>query len=350
METKEKKKILPEERYDKKLFKQAVKAAQEAKRVEEKQRSKKRWAKVGFISLVLVVIAFCIYLIVPLFQPKSEYTVANIYPKSLGYEKLVGEDVGGYIDKSISVDSLKAQSAIVFNPSNGDILFEKDTHERKSIASLTKLISAIVVLESFKLDDVITVSLENIPQDLSLQLGAKDGDKISIENIFKAMLISSYNDAAYIVANAYPYGGYEGFIKAMNRKAEMLKMKESNFSNPAGLDQEGNYSTAFDIAILVSVVRNYPEIMDMVKREREIVNWSNNSGLLSTEVLTTNKLLEESTYIKGLKTGITDLAGQCFAGYFVYPNGNELVTVVLNSAERFEDTKTIEKYARPLLK
>jgi D-alanyl-D-alanine carboxypeptidase (penicillin-binding protein 5/6) len=300
--------------------------------------------------MVVVVIAFCIYLIVPLFEPKNEYTVANIYPKSLRYERLVGEDINGYEDKSISVVNLKAQSAIAFNPSNGDILLEKDIHERKSVASLTKLISAIVVLESFKFDDVITVSLENIPQDLSLQLGAKEGDKISIENILKAMLISSYNDTAYIVANAYPYGGYEGFIKAMNRKAEMLKMNESHFSNPAGLDQDDNYSSAFDISTLVSVVRNYSEIMNIVIKEREVINWSNNSGLLSTEVLTTNKLLQESIYIKGLKTGITDLAGQCFVGYFVYPNGNELVTVVLNSSERFEDTKTIEKYSRPLLK
>jgi len=350
MEEKSKQKKLPEERYDKKLFKQAVKAAKEAKEIELKQRRRKRLRKDIIIFLSAITFSFVIYLILPLLQPKAEYTIAIKYPVDLGYKEITGEILNGYTDSNLEISNLKSQSILVFNPLNGDILFEKDSLEKKSIASLTKLMSAIIILENFKLDDIVTVSLENIPKDVYLQLGVKEGDKITVENILKAMLISSYNDSAYVIANAYPYGGYDGFIKAMNRKAEALNMKGSHFVNPAGLDQEGNYSTAFDIGILASVARKYPDIMNTVKKEKDTVTWSTQGGLLSTEVVSTNKLIQKSRYIGGLKTGNTDLAGECFVGYFVYPSGNELITVVLNSQDRFGDTESIEGYVRKVLK
>lgn len=350
MQKEERKKTLPEERYDKKLFKQAVKAAQEAKRVEDIQRRKKKLGKYLLIFIGVITLSFIVYLILPLFMAKSEYTLSLQYPINLSYKGIKSEDLNGYFDRDISVDSLKADSVLVYNPITGDILLEKKSNERKSIASITKLMTAIITIENFNLDDTVTVSLENFPNGITLQLGVKQGDKITVENILKAMLISSYNDSAYVIANAYPYGGYDGFIKAMNRKASMLNMDNTHFSNPAGLDQDENYSTAYDVAILSSVSRKYPLILDMVEREREIVNWSSESGLLSTEVLTTNKLFEDVKYAHGLKTGNTDLAGQCFVGYFVYPSGNELITVILNSSDRFGDTKIIEGYARALLK
>lgn len=350
MEEKSNQKKLPNERYDKKLFKQAVKAAQEAKKVEEIQRRRKRLGKSLLIFISVLSFAFVIYLVLPLFKPKSEFTISESLPNYLSYSSINGEVLNGYLEKGISVDSLKAQSVLVFNPSNGDILFEKNAYEKKSIASITKLISAIVILENFNLDDTVTVSLENIPEGTTLQLGVKDGDKITVENILKAMLISSYNDSAYVIANAYPYGGYNGFIKAMNRKAGMLNMRGSHFENPAGLDQEGNYSTAFDIGILASVSRKYPIILDMVQRREDIVKWNSDSGLVSTKVLTTNKLFDDNKYVYGLKTGNTDLAGQCFVGYFKYSNKKELITVILNSSDRFGDTKILEGYTRSLLK
>jgi len=350
MEEKGKQKKLPEERYDKKLFKQAVKAAQEAKRIEDVKRRRKRLGKSILVFVGVLTVGFIVYLVIPIFKPKSEFTTSQSLPNYLLYSSINGEVLNGFVEKDISVDSLKAQSVLVFNPSSGDILFEKNAYEKKSIASLTKLLSAIVTIENFNLEDTVTVNLENIPQGTTLQLGAKSGDKITVENILKAMLISSYNDSAYIIANAYPYGGYDGFIKAMNRKAAMLNMKNSHFSNPAGLDQEDNYSTAYDVGILASVSRRYPIILDMVQRRKDTVRWNSDSGLVSTEVLTTNKLFEDVKNVYGLKTGNTDLAGQCFVGYFKYSNQKELVTVILNSSDRFGDTKVLEGYTRSLLK
>ncbi len=341
---------LPQERYDRKLFKQAIKAAKEAKELEKKIQKKDRLKKSTLSFLIIVILCVTVYLLLPLFTPKSEYISAQPYPLKTQYNKIEGEDISFLIDREISVPNISAQSAIAYNPINGDILYEKNIYEKKSIASLTKLLTAIIVLENFDLDQVINVSLENIPEDLDWQLKLSQGDKISVESLLKAMLISSYNDSAYIIANAYPYGGYEGFIKAMNRKAKILKMNSSSFSNPAGIDEELNYSTVMDVAILTSVARKYDEILNIVGLSKDVINWSTQERLISKELETTNDLNGSNKYLRGLKTGITDLAGQCFVGYYVYPNGNQLVTIVIDSKDRFGETIQLEKYARNVLK
>lgn len=349
-ENDKKEKPLSQDRYDRKLFKQAVKAAKEAKELEKRKKNRKNFLRGLLFVLIMGVIAVMVYFVPPLFVPKEQYTLSQKYSQRVMYEYIQEEKISYDKDESISVPSLSAESAVVFNPVNGDILYEKNINEKRSIASLTKLMTAIVVIENFQLDEVIDVKLENIPLDLDWQSGLKEEDKISVENLLKAMLISSYNDTGYIFANAYPNGGYDGFINEMNRKATVLKMKYSHFSNPVGIDDTQNYSTARDVAILASVVRKYTEILSIVELEKEVINWSTQDGLISKEILSTNKLFEENKYIKGLKTGITDLSGQCFAGYFIYPNGNELVTVVLNSKDRFGDTTLLEKYSRSILK
>jgi len=340
---------LPDERYDIRLYKEAVKASKEAKRIAEKERRKKRVEKTFLGIILFIVLCFGIYLISKVSTPKPEYIEAHEYPLSLSYESIGEENIRQPANFDLDV-KISAHSVIAFNPVNGDILYEKSSSERVDIASLTKLMSVVIALDTFDLDESITVSTDNIPQDLDWKLGLKDGDVITVENILKAMLISSYNDAAYVLANAYPYGGYEGFIKGMNRRAKALRMYSSSFSNPAGIDDPLNYSTAHDIAILSSVVRKYPQVLDIVNIGKDTINWSSSEGLVSKEIMTTNQLYGTNKYMKGLKTGITDLAGQCFVGYFVYPSGNELITVIINSQDRFGETVLIEKYAREKLK
>ncbi len=341
---------LPDERYDRELYKQAVRAAKQAKEVEKRSKRRKKFKRISLYILISVLLGLGIYISLPFLKPKPQYLTVNEIPTYLQYEGIDGESLSSSSKKVISPTDITSQGAIVFNPSNGDVLYEKNIDDKKSVASLTKLLSAIVVLETFQLDETINVSTENIPEDLDWQLGLKDGDKISVENILKAMLISSYNDSAYIIANAYPYGGYDAFVKAMNRKAKTLRMESSSFSNPAGIDEVDNYSTTKDIAILTAVSRKYPLILETVNTSKEVINWSTQEGLVSKEILTTNQLYGTNRYIKGLKTGITDLAGQCFAGYYVYPNGNELIIVVIDSQKRFEETALLEKYAREILK
>ncbi len=344
-----KEKALPDERYDMELYKKAVKASREAREIAEKVKRKERIRKTSICFMAFVFLCIGIYLLNRVFVPKPEYLVAHEYPRALEYEAVSGELFHRYTDSHLDIE-LSAKNAIAFNSVNGDILYEKNAYEKVSIASLTKLMSVLVALDSFDLDEALIVSTQNIPEDLDWKLGLEDGDVITVENLLKAMLISSYNDSAYVLASAYPYGGYEGFIKAMNKKARGLRMFSSNFSNPAGIDDPLNYSTARDVAILASVARKYPKILNIVNLDKEIVSWNNKNGLTSKEIVTTNQLYGTNKYMKGLKTGITDLAGQCFVGYFVYPNGDELITVVINSKDRFNETMLIEKDAREKLK
>ena len=347
---KSKERNLPDERYDEKLFKQAYKAAKEAKEVERKTKKKKSFLKIFlFISIPILLVSLSLFLL-SLVKPKSEYMQTGMYPRGTTLVQLKETQVEENMEEEIGEVSISALSALVFNPKTGDILFEKEIHEQRYIASLTKILTAIVVLETYTLDEVIEVSRENIPEGLSWQLEIKDGEKISVENLFKAMIMSSYNDTAYIFANAYPNQGYEGFIEAMNSKAQSLRMFNSHFSNPAGIDQEGNFSTAWDVALLLSAAQNYKEIVDTVSLGNETVNWSSGEEVVSKKIFTTNQLYGVNPYSKGFKTGNTDLAKQCFAGYFEYPNGNSVMTVVLGSEDRFTDTAKLERLSREFLK
>lgn len=343
-------KLETDKRYDRELFKKALKAAKQAKEEERKLKARKRIKRVFLFTFLSILLSFGIYFLLTSIKPKEEYILSVSLPTESKWSDIEGESIFESIDKDINVKEISSKGAIAFNPLNGEILYEKNIDEKMSVASLTKLISSIVVIETFSTEEVIDASRENIPTDLDWQLGLMDGDKVSIENLLKCMLISSYNDCAYVVANAYPYGGYSGFIKAMNIKAKELKMYSSSFSNPAGIDQEGNYSTVRDLALLVSVSRKYDLMQKYANTAKEVVNWSGSEGIISKEILTTNQLLGSNKYMRGLKTGITDLAGQCFTGYFVYPSGNELITIVINSKDRFTETVLLESLARQSLK
>ena len=338
---------LPEERYDSKLFKQAYKAAKEAKELEKKRKKRKSLLRLLLFLVSPALLIPLVLLILSLSSKRTQYIEAQKTTQRFRGEVIEQSNLNAPVLEDIKISSeVSAKSIFVFDPDSGSILYDKDSREERHIASLTKILSAIVVVENYKMDDVITVTLDNIPEDLDWRLKLKEGDRISIENILKAMLISSYNDAAYIVANAYPYGGYDSFIKAMNSKAKKLRMTNSNFSNPAGLDDEANYSTARDIATLVSVAKRYSQITDIVQLGEDTIYWNSNGKLLSKKIYTTNQLYGMNQYLKGFKTGVTKLAKECFVGYFIYSNGKELVTVVLGSDDRFVETELLESYFR----
>jgi D-alanyl-D-alanine carboxypeptidase len=346
----EEKRDLPDERYDAKLFKQAYKAAKQAREFEKSKRQRDILLKsVIFITVGVILLCLLLY-IVSTFKPKSEYVVTGSYPKDIYFEKILERDIEEGIEYVEFDEEISALSAILFNPKSGDIFFNKGEHERRYIASLTKVLTSILVIETFPLDEVIEVSRENIPDDLDWQLGLEEGDRVSVESILKAMLISSYNDAPFVIANAYPKGGYIGFVNDMNSKAKDLRMFNSKFSNPVGIDIEENYSTAFDVALLVTSALQYEDILDIVSEGSDVINWNRGTQVVSKEIYTTNQLWGVNPYSKGLKTGITKLAGQCFIGYFVYPNGNTVISVVLGSEDRFSDTTILERYARGILR
>jgi D-alanyl-D-alanine carboxypeptidase len=156
------------------------------------------------------------------------------------------------------------------------------------------------------------------------------GDTATVETVLKAMLISSYNDAAYILAN-HCEEDVQDFVIEMNEYAQVLGLEDTSFVNPSGLDEEegNNVSTVRDLYRLATIVYHNEIIMNIINKSYASLSW--NTG--SEKIYTTNALLNRYGIVAG-KTGLTDNAGQCFLGF----TDDGRLTIVLNSEDRFEDT------------
>lgn len=196
------------------------------------------------------------------------------------------------------VDSFYATSYVVLNRDDGKILEGKDIHLVRSVASISKIMTCILALESGKIFDVVTA-----PPEATKQVGSsiylKDGEQLSLLDLCYGLMLRSGNDAAYTIA-IYVGGDMESFVAAMNRKAEAIGMKHSTFTNPSGLDidETGNLSTAYDMAVLIS----YALTNELFSK---IVGTLNYSCQYTINWVNKNKLLRSYEPLDGGKTGYT---------------------------------------------
>ncbi len=253
--------------------------------------------------------------------------------------------------KKIDNLQISAKSAIsVELDKNGaeNILYEKNFQERLPIASITKLMTALVVFdlnETYSPSQMITVSNEAIGQEGSLQYGVLlAGEKLSVENLLNMMLIESSNDAAYALAESI---SKDAFVDIMNYYAKDLGLLDTKFFNPTGLDEteqgkESNFSTAEDLSRLAEyIIKNYPQIFAITAKKNYEV--SNPDGSLRYFIpQNTDELLGEVPGILGGKTGSTILAKKCL---LLVLDGKEkggyIINVVLGSDDRFGDMRKI---------
>ncbi len=232
---------------------------------------------------------------------------------------------------------LKAKSILAVDLKNGMPLFESNAYERRPIASITKLMTVTIILEENKLSDIVTVS-KAASQVEGSKIWLAQGEKISVENLLYASLVHSANDAAYALAE-YNSGDAKTFVAKMNQKAKELGLHDTNFTNPVGLDEPENYSTAYDLAILARYAYGKSFVRKAaVIKEMEI---SSTNGKLNHKLETTNDLLGSYLKVLGLKTGTTDLAGQCLIAIIENDSGNDILTVMLNSPSRYSETKLL---------
>jgi D-alanyl-D-alanine carboxypeptidase len=169
-------------------------------------------------------------------------------------------------------------------------------------------------------------------EDMSWSLGLDKGDTITVETLLNAMLISSYNDAAFALADNME-GGWEVFIEEMNIYTESLGLENTEFYNPAGLDGYGeNKSTVRELYKLGTVIYNNDFIMKTITKRYAKLSWD----IGEEEIYTTNAIIGEYGNIGG-KTGYTELAGGCFLGI----TDDGMITIVLGSSERFDDSKKL---------
>lgn len=228
---------------------------------------------------------------------------------------------------------LTAQGAVVMDNGTKIILFSKNPKQKFSMASTTKLMTALTALDHFKLYDVLTVRTDNVA---GVNVGIKAGQQFFFIDLLYAMLLPSGNDAAAAIAQNYP-GGEEAFVSRMNENARKYFLHDTNFSDPAGLDDAGDYTSPIDLALLSSKVLERALLAQIVAtRSRTIAD---TQGEHVFQLYNLNRLLGEDGVV-GLKTGFTDIAGGVLATAKT-TQGHTLLFVVMKSEDRFTDTKRL---------
>lgn len=243
------------------------------------------------------------------------------------------------LKKDVPAYTSPAQAAIIYDVGSGTTLYAKNENQALPIASLTKLVTALVIMQNHSPDEIVT-----IPQDLpplspaDQKIGVVPGQKFKLSELMKALLIYSANDVANSLA-IWDSGSIDKFSTKMNAEAQQWGMSKSNFVNPTGLDETNHTSSAQDLLIVSRVLLQNKPFAKIVNTSSATIYDEAGKPFVIT---TTNKDLSLS-YVYGIKTGLTDLAGECLI-LLAQKSGHEIITVVLNSPNRFQDSKNMVNY------
>lgn len=238
---------------------------------------------------------------------------------------------------------IKAKSAILMEPNTGEILYEANSDEKLSPASITKIMSLLLIMEAidrgeFTTDTVITAS-EHACSMGGSQIWLEPGESMTVDELLKATVIASANDAC-VALGEYLAGSEEGFVALMNERAKELGMNNTNFVNCTGLDAEGHLTSAHDVAVMSSELIKH----DLIKQYSTV--WMDSLRDGKSELVNTNKLVRFYEGTTGLKTGTTGTAKYCLSAT-AERNGLELVAVVMageTSNDRFNGAKKLLDY------
>lgn len=245
-------------------------------------------------------------------------------------------------DWTVSSPDTSAKGVLVTltNLENDKFLFEKDPGKQFHIASITKLMTALIVLEEYDLNEEIIISEEAFLQD---NFSFYPGETYRVKDLLYSALVESSNAAAYALAEKRKLFDYDKnatpFVLKMNQKAKELGMEKTYFSNPTGLDSfKSNYSTTKDLLTLTKHLMDYPIIWEILSTKEYDLKTSD--GSFKRRITNTNELLFEEENIIGGKTGYTVKAGRCLLSVFEKDN-YYLITIILGSNDRFGETKTL---------
>jgi D-alanyl-D-alanine carboxypeptidase (penicillin-binding protein 5/6) len=243
-------------------------------------------------------------------------------------------DLPRLIPKYSSFPVVSAQSAMVVDLNSGVTLYEKDPQRGLYPASTTKIVTALVVLDSYELGSVVTVPYYSV---VGQRMGLSWGETITVRNLLEGMLIYSANDAAEVFALVHP-GGRDEFITLMNQKVKDLGLINTHFTNPAGLDDANQFSTVKDLITVSKVAMNNPIFAEIVGTKEKTVTSSD--GVIKHKLVNTNKLLGTIDGVRGVKTGWTEVARENLVTYIERDN-KKIMIAVLGSQDRFGETKEL---------
>ncbi|MDE5994519.1 MAG: D-alanyl-D-alanine carboxypeptidase [Oscillospiraceae bacterium] len=245
----------------------------------------------------------------------------------------------------VAEPTVSAKAAVVICADSGEIVYSKNSDERMPMASTTKIMTSLIALENGADDKLLTVTDEMLRVE-GTSMGLKGGDSVSLLSLVKGMLICSGNDAAnataYIIA-----GGIEPFAKLMNERAAQIGMNNTHFVTPSGLDADGHYSTAYDMALLGAEAIKNPVFLNICSSKNIKAYYG---APPYRRVLTNhNKLLSFSDEYIGVKTGFTKKSGRCLVSA-IRRDGKTLIAVTLSAPDDWNDHEKLYEYCIPFVK
>lgn len=217
----------------------------------------------------------------------------------------VDAEVTTYSNNSSSKLTLNSRACVVIDRNTNLILYGKNENEKRKMASTTKIMTAIIIIENFNLDDTIEISIKAASTGGS-RLGLKQGDKITVKDLLYGLMLRSGNDAAVALAE-YASGNIENFAKLMNEKANKLNLNNTHFETPHGLDSDEHYTTAYELALLSNYALKNETFAQIVGTKNYTITINGYPKTLSN----TNELLGNLTGVYGIKTGFTNGANRC---------------------------------------
>ena len=293
---------------------------------------------IKFLAVFTVALLF----VMPLFYVRTEVK-AEVATEFLSDDLLtdIGEaPAAATVDSALSI---KAKSTVLMEPHTGKVLYETNPDEKLAPASITKIMSLLLVMEAIE-NEKLTLNTKVSCSEHAASMGGSQiwlevGEQMTVDELLRASVIASANDATVALAEAVS-GSEEAFVTLMNKRAQELGMKNTTFKNACGLDADGHLTTGKDVAIMASALIKH----SLIKKYSTV--WMDALRDGKSELTNTNKLVRYYNGATGLKTGTTSKAGCCVAAT-AERDGMELVAVVMggeNSNERFTGAKKLLDY------
>jgi D-alanyl-D-alanine carboxypeptidase (penicillin-binding protein 5/6) len=231
--------------------------------------------------------------------------------------------------------AVRAPSAILVEPATGDVVFGRNVHQRRAIASTTKLMTALVTLEHASLDDVMTtVPYHGLPAESIA--GFRGGERVTVRDLLRALLVTSANDAAATLAQRIA-GSRDKFVAMMNARARTLRLTDTHYDNPIGLDGPANYSSATDLVKLALVLRRSA----FIRATTDLPRVTLRSGAHPRTFANRNLLVRGVPVVNGVKTGHTASAGYVLVGSASHNGVTVLSAVLGDGSENARDSDTL---------
>jgi D-alanyl-D-alanine carboxypeptidase (penicillin-binding protein 5/6) len=236
---------------------------------------------------------------------------------------------------------ITAHAAIAYDLTTNKFLYQKNPRKRLPMASLTKIMTAVVALKNGNMNDELKVSPEAAAIGEN-SMGLSAGERYSLEELLYGLILHSGNDAAETIARESKFGR-ENFIYLMNKQAESLGLSDTRFTNPSGLEGDGDqYSTAHDLLVMTKYALENPAFAKIASTVEYEIPYTHKNKYLY--LFNETNLLTSYPGVKGVKTGYTHEAGLCLVTYLEY-GGHKIIAVLLNSERRREDMKNLLDYS-----